>query len=233
LRGDGSWVSLNNYSLPTATNEALGGVKVGDTLTDTTGYTAVKIKDSVIYYHDTTYSFSNLSFKDSSNTELMTYNSQAARTVKQGSCISFSHASNVLTISSTDELVKFSAITENTEYYLPVRAKNTTDTAQQLYRTGIVVKNGIITASLSGNASTASNLSKTDGRGYLYQSANTTTGYTGVGSVTAATEIGIPYIGYSGSANTYGIYKNLFYLSGTTKYIHGDVHSTKFACVKT
>ena len=27
LRGDGSWVSLNNYSLPTASNTTLGGVK--------------------------------------------------------------------------------------------------------------------------------------------------------------------------------------------------------------
>lgn len=233
LRGDGSWVDLNNYSLPTATSSALGGVKVGDTLTDATGYTAVKIKDGVIYYHDTTYSFSNLSFQNSSGTALMTYNSQAARTVKQGSCISFSHANNVLTISSTDELVKFSAITANTNYYLPVRAYNTTDTAQQLYRTGIVVKDSTITASLSGNASTASNLSKGNSdRGYLYQSANSTTSQTGVGSVNAATKIGIPYIGHNGSANTYGLYEDLFYLSGTTKYIHGDIHSTKFAGVK-
>jgi len=33
-------------------------------------------------------------------------------------------------ISSNNDLVKFSAITSSTEYYLPVRAKNTTDTAQ-------------------------------------------------------------------------------------------------------
>jgi len=53
-----------------------------------------------------------------------------------------------------------------------------------------------------------------------------------VGSVTAAADIGIPYIGYASNANTYGIYKDLFYLSGTTKYIGNDVHSNKFACVK-
>jgi hypothetical protein len=62
LRGDGSWVSLNNYSLPTASNSKLGGVKTGAAITDTTGYTAVAIKDGVIYYKDnnTTYKFSNL-----------------------------------------------------------------------------------------------------------------------------------------------------------------------------
>lgn len=138
-------------------------------------------------------------------------------------------------ISSNNDLVKFSAITAGTEYYLPVRVKNTTDTAQQLYRTSIIVKDSTITATLSGNASTATNLSKTSGtnRGYLYQSANTTTACTGVGSVTAAADIGIPYIGYASSANTYGIYKDLFYLSGTTKYIGNNVHSNKFACVKT
>jgi hypothetical protein len=66
----------------------------------------------------------------------------------------------------------------------------------------------------------------------LYQSANTTTSCTGVGSVTAQTEIGLPYIGYDGSANTYGIYKDLFYLSGTTKYINTNVHDIRFAEVK-
>jgi len=62
LRGDGSWVSLNNYSLPTASKDTLGGVKTGAAITDTTGYTAVAIKNGVIYYKDTntTYSFSNL-----------------------------------------------------------------------------------------------------------------------------------------------------------------------------
>jgi len=62
LRGDGSWVSLNNYSLPTASNSKLGGVKTGAAITDTTGYTAVAIKDGVIYYKDTntTYTFYNL-----------------------------------------------------------------------------------------------------------------------------------------------------------------------------
>ena len=32
LRGDGTWVSLNNYSLPTASSTTLGGIKVGSTL---------------------------------------------------------------------------------------------------------------------------------------------------------------------------------------------------------
>lgn len=50
LRGDGSWQSLNNYSLPTASSSTLGGVKTGAAITDTTGYTPVHIKDGVIYY---------------------------------------------------------------------------------------------------------------------------------------------------------------------------------------
>ena len=37
LRGDGSWVDLNNYSLPIATANALGGVKVGTTLAISSG----------------------------------------------------------------------------------------------------------------------------------------------------------------------------------------------------
>lgn len=105
LRGDGQWVSLNNYSLPKATDGALGGIKVGSVSTsafsdfdgkyykvnidknglayvnvpwendiytlptasnttlggvktgaaisDTTGYTAISIKDGVLYYKDT------------------------------------------------------------------------------------------------------------------------------------------------------------------------------------
>lgn len=53
LRGDGQWVSLNNYSLPTASNTTLGGVKTGAAITDTTGYTAISIKDGVLYYKDT------------------------------------------------------------------------------------------------------------------------------------------------------------------------------------
>ena len=143
-------------------------------------------------------------------------------------------AYGTIKISSNNDLVKFSTVANaTTEYYLPVRAKNTTDTAQQLYRTGIIVKGSTITADLVGNANTATNLSKSSSRGYLYQSGNTTTETTGVGSVTAQTEIGIPYIGYDGSANTYGIYKDLFYLSGTAKCININVHGVRFAEVKT
>ena len=43
----------NNYSLPTASSSTKGGVKTGAAITDTTGYTAVHIKDGVIYYKDT------------------------------------------------------------------------------------------------------------------------------------------------------------------------------------
>lgn len=37
LRGDGTWVSLNNYTLPTASADTLGGVKIGTTLAIASG----------------------------------------------------------------------------------------------------------------------------------------------------------------------------------------------------
>lgn len=55
LRGDGTWCTLNNYSLPIASNTVLGGVKTGDAVNDITGMTAVHIKDGIIYYKDTHY----------------------------------------------------------------------------------------------------------------------------------------------------------------------------------
>ena len=227
-------IAATDTTYDIATNSVAGLVKVGDTLTDVTGYIAVKIKDGVIYYHDTTYSFSNLQFQQTSGTNLMTYNSQATRTILAGSNITFSHASNVLTIAAKDEMVKFSATAASTDYYLAFKAANTTTTSQQLYyNSGVKVNGTTITATLSGNASTASNLNKTNVRGYLYQSADPTTSATGVGSVNAEAKIGIPYIGYSGSANTYGLYEDLFYLSSTTKYIGDDVKSIKFTNVKT
>jgi hypothetical protein len=58
LRGDGSWVSLNNYSLPTASSSTLGGVKTGAELSSTDGYTACGIKGGVIYYKDTNTTYS-------------------------------------------------------------------------------------------------------------------------------------------------------------------------------
>lgn len=50
---DGIANNANNYSLPTASSNTKGGVKTGAAITDTTGYTAVHIKDGVIYYKDT------------------------------------------------------------------------------------------------------------------------------------------------------------------------------------
>lgn len=128
LRGDGSWVSLNNYSLPTASNSTLGGVKTGAAITDTTGYTAVAIKDGVIYYKDTntTYSFSNLQFQQTSGTNLMTYNSQAARTVLAGSNITFTHSNNVLTIAAKD--TTYSTVSKTAAGLCPILPNETTTT---------------------------------------------------------------------------------------------------------
>lgn len=128
LRGDGSWVSLNNYSLPTASNTTLGGVKTGAAVTDTTGMTAVHIKDGVIYYKDTntTYSFSNLQFQQTSGTNLMTYNSQAARTVLAGSNITFTHSNNVLTIAAKD--TTYSTVSKTAAGLCPALPNETTTT---------------------------------------------------------------------------------------------------------
>ena len=46
----------NQYSLPTAAQNALGGVKTTSTVTSTTGLTASPIISGVVYYKDTTYS---------------------------------------------------------------------------------------------------------------------------------------------------------------------------------
>ena len=128
LRGDGSWVSLNNYSLPTASNTTLGGVKTGAAITDTTGYTAVAIKDGVIYYKDTntTYSFSNLQFQQTSGTNLMTYNSQAVKTVLAGSNITFTHSNNVLTIAAKD--TTYSTVSKSAAGLCPTLPNETTTT---------------------------------------------------------------------------------------------------------
>ena len=128
LRGDGSWVSLNNYSLPTASNSTLGGVKTGAAITDTTGYTAVAIKDGVIYYKDTntTYSFSNLQFQQTSGTNLMTYNSQAVRTILAGSNITFTHSNNVLTIAAKD--TTYNTVSKTAAGLCPALPNETTTT---------------------------------------------------------------------------------------------------------
>lgn len=47
--------TFNNYSLPTATTSALGGVKAGATITSSSGYTACPILNGVLYYKDTKY----------------------------------------------------------------------------------------------------------------------------------------------------------------------------------
>lgn len=102
LRGDGQWVDLNNYSLPTASATTLGGVKTGATISDATGYTPVHIKDGVIYYKDTTYSFYHLEFQNSAGTVLDTFKPATSpnKVLKAGDNITLAAASNVITISS-------------------------------------------------------------------------------------------------------------------------------------
>lgn len=48
--------NANNYSLPTAGTNALGGVKTTSTVSSTTGLTAAPIISGNVYYKDTTYS---------------------------------------------------------------------------------------------------------------------------------------------------------------------------------
>jgi hypothetical protein len=47
--------NANNYSLPTAGTNALGGVKTTSTVDSANGLTASPIVNGVVYYHDTTY----------------------------------------------------------------------------------------------------------------------------------------------------------------------------------
>ena len=103
LRGDGTWQELNNYSLPTASSTTLGGVKTGATVTDISDLIAVHIKDDVIYYKDTTYTFYDLLFHDGTNV-VDTYKptTTPSKTLKAGSNVSISAALNIITIASTD-----------------------------------------------------------------------------------------------------------------------------------
>jgi hypothetical protein len=68
-------IKATDTTYSTATSSVAGLIKVGTTLDSIVGYTAVHINNGVAYYHDTTYSFSNLAFKSDVNTTLMNYNS--------------------------------------------------------------------------------------------------------------------------------------------------------------
>lgn len=123
LRGDGQWVNLNNYSLPTASSDTLGGVKTGAAITDTTDYTAISIKDGVLYYKDTTYTSlknpNSLTLKygaSGSLTQAWTYDGSSGKTLSliQGSNISITgDNSGNITIANTYS------------YTLPTAAKDT------------------------------------------------------------------------------------------------------------
>lgn len=104
LRGDGQWVTLNNYELPVATSSALGGVKVGTTLVDDTGYTKVFIKDDFIYFKDTTYTFYNLQFQNVADTNIAVYTPSTGtnKTILAGSNVNFSVTGDVITLNAVD-----------------------------------------------------------------------------------------------------------------------------------
>lgn len=59
-----------DYTLPAAATTALGGVKVGEIISTTTGYTGLKIdSNGVAYYHDTTYSTATASTSGSGGSD--------------------------------------------------------------------------------------------------------------------------------------------------------------------
>lgn len=119
-------LSISSVTYSTATNNVLGLIKVGTTLDNVSGYTAIHIKDGVAYYKNTTYSFSNLRFQQTSGTDLMTYNSQATRTILAGSNITFSHSNNILTISATD--TTYSAVSKTASGLCPILPNESTTT---------------------------------------------------------------------------------------------------------
>lgn len=131
-------LSISSVTYSTATNNVLGLIKVGTTLDDVSGYTAIHIKDGVAYYKNTTYNFSSLRFQQTSGTNLMTYDSQATRTILAGSNITFSHSNNILTISATD--TTYSIATNSTAGLVKTGAAVTNVTGM----TAVHIKDGII-----------------------------------------------------------------------------------------
>lgn len=244
LRGDGTWCELNNYTLPTATSSAIGGVMVGDTLTDVSGYTAVKIKDGKIYYHDTTYTFNVLQLANANNTVVGSYSpagSSNTTTLKTGDNMFVSRIGNIVTLSALDEKVQCLGIAKPGKFQVVLRVDRSPDCTVTHYNDSLYLEIAERDVTLHcdnfqgtfmGNASSAENLN-TSQRGFLYQTAASTTVGTGHGTRTTST-IGIPAITHTSTSNdTYSLLEDLFYLSSTTKYIGDNIHSVKFPNVLT
>lgn len=199
-------IAATDTTYDIATSSSAGLVKVGDTLTSAYGYTAVKIKDGVIYYHDTLYNFYNLHFQESNGTDLMNYNSQAEATVREGSNITFSFYKDVLTIAAIDT---WKAATTSQEGYVPQLSTTagtiaSSDQAYVLtYTSGIRNTTTPVWKALPANAynNTWTALSSTSA-GYAPQASN--------GTASASTNT-YYFLGYTGeTVNWYQLPANAF-----------------------
>ena len=107
---DGVATSANNYSLPTAANGTLGGVKTTSSVTSTSGLTACPIISGVPYYKDTNTTYTSLKNPNAlkvqgNGTDSFSYDGSAAKTlnIKAGTNVSVSSdTSGNITIASTD-----------------------------------------------------------------------------------------------------------------------------------
>lgn len=154
--------TYNNYSLPTASSSALGGVKTGAAITDVTGYTAVHIKDGVIYYKDTntTYTFYNLVFRNG-DTDVDTYKptTTPSKTVKAGSNVQISASNNIITISATD--TTYSTVSKTAAGLCPTLPNENT-TEKFLRQDGTWVKPSYTAAANNGTFSIKSKIGNND-----------------------------------------------------------------------
>lgn len=210
LRGDGSWVSLNNYSLPKATTSALGGVIISNVLTTAVTLTSANGSTASRYYgvqlDKDGKAFVNIPWTDtkvsftSKSDDVTYYLPFKSGTTAQAEQLYFNSG---ITINPSTKTITATTFSGNA-----TTATNLKETNMRgwLYQDGDASTNG--------------------------------TGV-GTRSTTGDNSIGIPIIHHTSSSNdTYVLMKTLFRktqadsVAASSIYIGDSIRSNKFACVK-
>ena len=115
---DGIADHANNYTLPVATSDALGGIRIGYGASGK--YYAVQLDNNnkayvYVPWSNTEYTFYNLAFQNASGTQVDIYKptTSPSKTIKAGSNVTISAASNVITIAAIDTTYTFGAGDDN------------------------------------------------------------------------------------------------------------------------